>query len=235
MDLRLGGRRIGRIGRIGWIGAVSIVLGLAVAVAWTLAWHWHPSDRYAFQGVDVSEAQGTVDWWSVRHGGADFAYLRATYGAGGRDTRFAGNWADVDASGLRRGALHVYSMCQRAADQANNFNTTVPRTPDALPAAVSVAFAADCPARPPRAVVLDEVRRYVAMVEAHTGKPVLLKVARDVDAAYRVTAGVRRPVWAVQAFFPPAYAARPWRMWQASDMRRIDGVAGPVHWNVVAP
>lgn len=229
MYLRLWGRRIGRA------GALLVVLGLSAVVAWTLALSWRPSNRYAFQGIDVSDAQGTVDWWTVRHGGADFAYVRATYGATGRDGRFASNWADVYATGLRRGALHVYSVCQLAADQANNFITTVPRTPDALPAAVYVAFDAKCPSRPERAVVLDELRRYVAMVEAHTGKPVLLKVARDFDAAYRVTAGVRRPVWAVQAFFPPDYPARPWRMWQASDMRRIDGVTGPVHWNVVAP
>lgn len=229
MHLRLWGRRLGRI------GALLIVVGLAAVAAWTLALSWRPSDRYAFQGVDVGDTQGVIDWWTVRHGGADFAYLRATYGASGRDTRFASNWADVYATGLRRGALHDFSVCQLAADQANNFNTTVPRDSDALPAAVYVGFSADCRSRPARAIVLDELRRYVTMVEAHTGKPVLLKVARDFDAAYHVTAGISRPVWAVQAFFPPDYSARPWRMWQASDMRRIDGVTGPVHWNVVAP
>jgi lysozyme len=50
-----------------------------------------------------------------------------------------------------------------------------------------------------------------------------------------VTAAIPRPVWAVQDFFPPDYAARPWRMWQANDMRRIDGVDGAVNWDVVAP
>lgn len=229
MQLRLWGRRIGRI------GALSMVFGLTAVVVWTLALSWRPSDRYPFQGVDVSETQGPVDWWTVRHDGADFAYLRASYGAVGRDARFADNWADVHATGMRRGAIHVYSICQLAADQANNFNATVPRAADALPAAVDVGFVGDCPARPERAVVLGELNRYVAMVEMHTGKPVLLKVARDFEAAYRVTAGVARPVWAVQPFFPPDYPARPWRMWQASDMRRIDGVNGAVHWDVVAP
>lgn len=229
MYLRRWGRRVGRI------GALLVILGLMAVVAWTLALSWRPSDRYPFQGIDVSEAQGPVDWWTVRHGGADFAYLRATYGATGRDTSFATNWAGVHATGMRRGAIHTLSVCQLAVDQANNFNTTVPRTPDALPAAVEIAFTADCLSRPEPAVVLGELRRYVAMVEAHTGKPVLLKVARDFDAAYRMTAGISRPVWAVQTFFPPTYPARPWRMWQASDMRRIDGAAGAVRWDVVAP
>ena len=229
MRLRIWGRRIGLA------GALGIVIALSAVVAWTFALSWRPTDKYRFQGVDVSEEQGPVEWWTVKAGGADFAYLRATSGADWRDARFASNWADVYATGMRRGALHVYSLCRLAADQANNFNTTVPRTSDALPAAVEIDFSEDCQSRPVRDVVLNELRRFLSMVEAHTGKPVLLKISKRFDAAYQVTAAIPRPVWAVQDFFPPDYAARPWRMWQANGMRRIDGVDGAVHWDVVAP
>ena len=221
--------------RIGLAGALGIVIALSAVVAWTFALSWRPTDKYRFQGVDVSEEQGPIEWWTVKAGGADFAYLRATSGADWRDTRFATNWADVYATGMRRGALHVYSLCRLAVDQANNFNTTVPRTSDALPAAVEIDFSEDCPSRPVRDVVLNELRRFLSMVEAHTGKPVLLKISKRFDATYQVTAAIPRPVWAVQDFFPPDYAARPWRMWQANDMRRIDGVDGAVNWDVVAP
>jgi lysozyme len=229
MAPRLWGRRIGSI------GALGIVFALTAVVAWTFALSWRPSDKYAFQGVDVTEEQGPIDWWTVKAGGADFAYLRATYGADGRDARFATNWADTYATGMRRGAFHVYSLCRLAADQANNFNTTVPRVSDALPAAVEIDFTEDCQSRPVREVVLGELRRFLTMIESHTGKPALLKISKRFDATYQVTAAIPRTVWAVQDFFPPDYAARPWRMWQANDMRRIDGVSGPVHWDVVAP
>ncbi|MEO7170409.1 MAG: GH25 family lysozyme [Sphingomonas sp.] len=229
MASRLLGRRIGQV------GALGIVLALTGVVAWTFALSWRPSDKYDFQGVDVSEDQGAVEWPTVKAGGADFAYLRATYGADGRDARFADNWADVYASGMRRGAVHVYSLCRLAADQANNFNTTVPRTTDALPPAVEVDFDPGCESRPVRDVVLGELRRFLTMVEAHSGKPTLIKISRRFEASYQVTSAIPRTVWAVQDFFPPDYTARPWRMWQANDMRRIDGIAGPVRWNVVAP
>ena len=229
MNLRLWNRRIGLA------GALLVVLGLTGIVAVTLAFSWRPSDRFPFQGVDVSDANGAVDWWGVHKGSADFAYVRATSGADARDRRFEANWAGVYETGMRRGAIHIYSLCRLAADQANNCNTTVPRDRDALPAAVEIDFAADCASRPVRRVVLDELRRYHTMVEAHTGKPVLLKISKPFEAAYGVTAAVARPVWAVQDFFPPDYPARPWRMWQANSMRRIDGIEGPVHWNVVAP
>lgn len=229
MALRLWGRRIGRLGALGIVAALSVV------VAFTLAMSWRPSDRYQFQGVDISEEQGPIDWWTVKAGGADFGYLRATYGADGRDARFEANWADIYATGMRRGAFHLYSLCRLAVDQANNFNTTVPRTEDALPAAVDIDFSDDCSSRPVRTIVIDEIRRYLTMVEAHTGKPVILRISKRFEAAYQVSAAIPRPIWAVQDFFPPDYAARPWRMWQANDMRRIDGIEGPVHWDVVAP
>ena len=229
MSIRLWNRRIGRIAVL--VGVVA----LAGVVALTLAMSWRPSDRFAFHGVDVSQANGAIDWWAVRKGGADFAYVRATSGSGERDARFEANWAAIYETGMRRGAIHVYSLCKLAADQANTFNTTVPRDGEALPAAVELDFTADCVSRPERPIVLDELRRYLTMVEAHTGKPVLLKISKPFDAAYGVSAAVPRPVWAVQDFFPPDYPARRWRMWQASDMRRIDGIDGPVHWNVVAP
>jgi len=227
--MRLWGRRIGRI------GALGIVLALTGVVAWTFALSWRPSDKYDFQGVDVSEDQGVVDWLTVKAGGADFAYLRATYGADGRDERFATNWADANAAGMRRGALHVYSLCRLATDQANNFNTTVPRVSDALPPAVTVDFDPDCTSRPARDVVLGELRQFLSMVEAHSGKPALIKISKTFEATYQVTGAIPRTIWAVQDFFPPDYTARPWRMWQANDMRRIDGINGAVRWNVVAP
>ena len=71
-------------------------------------------------------------------------------------------------------------------------------------------------------------------IEAHTGAPVLLKLAADVEDDYRLSEALKRNLWLGGNFLPPAYAARPWRMWQASDIRRIDGVEGPVNWDVAA-
>jgi lysozyme len=227
--LHLWGRRIGRA------GTIAIVLILVAIVGWVFAHSWRPSSKYQFQGIDVSEDQGDIDWPSVMAGGADFVYLRATSGDNRRDARFAANWAGADAAGMRRGAMHRYSLCRLAVDQANNFNTTVPRTADALPPAVEIDFTDDCGSRPSRDIVLGELRRFLTMIEGHSDKPALLKISRRFESAYEVSGAIPRPIWAVQDFFPPDYAARPWRMWQASDLRRVDGIDGPVHWDVVAP
>ncbi|MEN2785628.1 GH25 family lysozyme [Sphingomonas qilianensis] len=222
--------------RIDRAAAIMVVLGLAAIALWIVARGWHPSDEtYAFQGIDITAEQGTVHFPTVAADGVDFVYLRATMGADGRDAQFPTYWADAEAAGMRRGALHVWSFCRSGADQANNFNTNVPRADDALPAAVLIDFTDACAARPPRDTVIAELTRFVMMVEAHTGTPMLLKIAAPVERRYQLSGAIDRPVWSMRNFVRPTYAVRPWRMWQASDMRRIDGLPGPIHWNVVAP
>lgn len=167
--------------------------------------------------------------------GATFAYLRATDGAGRRDSAFEHNWAAVAAAGMPRGAIHLWSFCQDGVAQADNFVTVVPRDPDALPAVLELSFSPDCDARPDRATLIAQLKRFLTVAETHTGKPMLLKITRPVARAYHVGAAIPRPLWESANFLAPDYAARPWRLWQASNLRRVDGVQGAIDWDVVAP
>jgi lysozyme len=210
--------------------------GLLAIAGWHWATHWAPSiDRYPLQGIDLPERPPeAIEWGTVRAAGADFAYLVATSGADRRPSAFGAHWEALPAAGLRRGAVHLFSLCQPATAQANAFNTVVPRVADALPAVVDLAYRDDCAARPERGALVAEIRRFAALVEAHTGHPVILRVPRDVERDYGITAAIDRPVWAMANVFAPGYPARDWRLWRASDMRRIDGIEGPVNWDVVA-
>ncbi|MBJ6121903.1 GH25 family lysozyme [Sphingomonas mollis] len=211
------------------------LLGATAIAGWHHATVWQPSTKtYPLQGIDLGATPGAVEWGFVRAAGADFAYLAATVGADRRVSSFEANWNALPAAGLRRGAVHLYSLCQPAEAQANAFNTVVPRLADALPAAVDVDFREDCTDHPEPAALVRDVRLFVKMVEAHTGKPVLLRVGKAMDAAYALSDAIHRPIWAKANFLKPDYAARPWRLWRASDMRRIEGVENPVNWDVTA-
>lgn len=226
-------RRILR--RLRWCAAAALLAGLLGWCGWLYAATWRPRVQdFPVQGVDVSAEDGAIEWWTVRAGGARFVYARATAGAATRDSRFAEHWQGAYAAGLRRGALHAYSLCQLARDQADNFVSTVPRTDDQLPPAIDLDFRADCPARPARAVVLGEVTRLIAAAETHLGKPAILRVSRAFETQYRISEGIDRRYWSRQPFFPPAYLARRWTMWQASPFHRIEGAERPLHWNVMA-
>lgn len=207
---------------------------LAGTIGWQVAVNWHPSiESYPIQGVDVTEAAGAIDWPVVRAAGADFAYLRATQGADGRDILFASHWAGTAAAGLRRGAVHQFSLCRLAVDQADNFMVTVPRVADALPAAVSIDESPECVTPPSRQVLIDEVARFARLVENHTGQPILLRISPAIDRRYRLSVAFNRTLWATGSFFPPTYLGKPWRLWRA-NRRWVDGADRPVGWDVVA-
>lgn len=214
---------------------VTLALALIGLTGLLLAINWMP-DRQAFphQGIDVSERNGEINWWGVKKTyGIEFAYARATMGAKDRDARFPDYWRGLYEAGVPRGAIHVFSLCQLAADQAGNLVSTVPRSDDQLPVALLLDFESDCPARPERHVVIGEINRFLAGVEAHTGKPAILKVSGAFESQYRISEGIQRKLWSVQAFFPGSYFDKPWTMWQASGFRRIEGVSGGVNWDVM--
>lgn len=222
--------------RLGLVVLGALLLGVLALFGWWYAIHWQPAaSEYPLQGVDVSQDSGAIDWPVVRAGGADFAYVRATNGGAQRDANFAVNWAGTHAAGLRRGAIHVFSPCASAADQANNFIVTVPRVTDALPAAVAIGDGADCGTPPTRAALVAGLTEFAKIVETHTGTPLMLMISPAVEAQYDLARAFERPLWATRNYFAPKYLSRPWRMWRTNDARRIEGAERPVGWDVVAP
>ncbi len=213
--------------------AIVAALGLAALL---YARAWAPGrEHYPVQGITISAANGPIEWGTVAANGAEFAYIRAAGTEEPRDPAFAANWRGARAAGLRYGAMLEYDPCRRPAEQATHFMTTVPRDNAALPPVIRLAFLRGCPARPARDLLLSELNTLINLVEGHAGKPVVLNVTQEFDEAYDIGAGINRTLWLDGNFFPPDYASRPWVMWTASDMRHIDGIDGPVRWDVVAP
>jgi len=222
--------------RLGFVALGLAALAALAGALYSFALHWRPSTQdYPLQGIDVSHHQGEIDWPSVKGEGAEFAYIKATEGADHRDMRFAENWRQSRDAGLKHGAYHFYTLCRPASDQATNFIATVPREADALPPAVDLEFGGNCAARPSRDVLIAELNAFLAMIEAHAGKPAILYVTREFEDSYAISRGIQRTLWLRRLFLRPNYGERPWVMWQASSMRRIEGVEGPVDWNVVRP
>lgn len=220
-------------------GGIALSLALVALCGWMVMINWQP-DRNAFmvQGLEISEAHDPVDWFEVKKTReVQFVYARASMGATGRDERFPMHWAGLHQAEMRRGAIHVFSLCQLAADQAGNLVGALVSAgapaPDALPVALDLAFQPGCAAHPEREVVLGEIARFIKGVEGATGKPVILRVTPEFEKRYRVSRAIPRKLWGVQNFFPPDYFDKRWTMWQASTYRRFPGISGTVNWNVM--
>jgi lysozyme len=231
------GTRSSGIGEAPLLTRLAIALGaiaLLAAGAWLYAIHWHPSDTtYSRQGIDVSRHQGAIDWAALPAQGVDFAYIKASEGGDHRDPRFSENWLGAKAARIPRGAYHFFTLCRTGAEQARNFIATVPADPDMLPPAVDLEFGGNCDARPTPDALIDQLMVFLRTVEARYRRPVTLYLTREFDAGYEVSARIPRPLWLRSRFAEPGWGARPWTMWQASGMRRIAGIEGPVDWDAM--
>ncbi|WP_373489869.1 GH25 family lysozyme [Parasphingorhabdus sp.] len=218
------------------LATTAIVLLVIAFILRNIVLGWAPSrDQYPVQGISVDESHGAIIWHVAGATGVDFAYIQATAGTDRRDANFARNITGAGDAGIRYGALHNYSLCRLATDQATNFVTTVPRGANMLPPAVRLAFDNDCGDRPGRALVLSELNMFLNQIESHSSKPAIIAVSSEFEELYNISSGIDRTFWLEANFFPPDYATKPWVMWRASDMRRISGVDGPINWNVVRP
>ncbi|MGC1469478.1 MAG: GH25 family lysozyme [Sphingorhabdus sp.] len=214
--------------------ALALALALGAFVLWRVVLGWAPArDDYPVQGIVADARHGKLDWPMLAATGVDFAYILATDGSKNRDTNFATNMAGAREAGVRFGPLHRYDLCRLASDQATLFITTVPRTDAALPAAVEFGFSEKCASKPDRALVLSEVATFLSQIEAHLGKPAILKISQEFENQYKLSSSIDRTVWLEKTWLLPDYAARPWVMWTANPERRIDGVDEPVQWVVV--
>lgn len=218
------------------IGAAFVLLLLAAGLALWWAARWTP-DRalYPMQGVTIDAGNGDVHWGSIRAAGADFAYIVGTDGSAAVDPKFARNITAAREAGVQAGAIHRYSLCQIATDQAANFIRHVPRRADALPAVVWLDYDERCPDRPTRALLLSELATFLAQIEAHMGKQSVIAPGPAFESDYKVTQGIARTIWLRRDFFEPDYGAHPWAMWQANDYVRLSGAEGTVGWNVLRP
>jgi len=213
------------------VAACALAAVLAFGL-WAFSGRWHPSDTtYPLQGIDVSHHQGAIDWGKLPAQGVDFAYIKATEGGELRDERFDENWDGAVKAGIRPGAYHFFTLCRSGAGQAENFVGAVPAMPDALPPAVDLEFGGNCAARPDRSSLLRELKAFLDRIEAHSGRRAILYLTSEFDNHYRVSRAIERDLWLRKLVFEPRFGARPWVVWQASNFRRLDGIAGRVDWN----
>lgn len=90
------------------------------------------ADFEVFDGIDVSSAQGHIDWSKVANGGVQFAYIKATDGDFGKDGQFDSYWSASSGS-LPRGAYHVFHprpLREASRAQAEHFANVLQAAPD---------------------------------------------------------------------------------------------------------
>lgn len=75
-----------------------------------------------YNGVDVSERQGSINWKNVESSGMTFAMVRATYGSSGVDGQFTTNMEGISQTNIHPGVYHqssAQSISEAVAEAAH--------------------------------------------------------------------------------------------------------------------
>ena len=208
-------------------------LALAGGLAWRWADGWAPARAdYPVQGFEADPDAAPLDWAALK-GRADFVYLDATEGASGAARNFLRVSREARAAGLSVGAVHRFSVCAPGREQATNLLAHLPREGGDLPLAVALD-GAGCPRWPGTDALVAELAAFLAIAEARSDQPAVLKLTPDLAERYPLADRLDRALWLERRFRQPV-ASRAWELWLANPARRVPGADRPLPWSVARP
>lgn len=92
-----------------------------------------PSNQTIYQGIDVSNWQGNIDFSKVKAAGIEIVYIKASEGTTYRDPYFETNYTNAKANGLKVGFYHFLTATneEQARNQARFFASVISgKSPD---------------------------------------------------------------------------------------------------------
>lgn len=106
---------------------LSILLVAIIATISTQAFAFSQSSEKLYNGIDVSEWQGNIDFGEVARSGIDVVYIRASEGRGYVDPYFRENYEKAKANGLRIGFYHFLTATNvaEAKEEAEFFVSNI--------------------------------------------------------------------------------------------------------------
>jgi GH25 family lysozyme M1 (1,4-beta-N-acetylmuramidase) len=122
-------------------GRLSLLAGLAIALAALLSASATNAATTRAKGLDVSNNNGTISWGKVAHAGYRFAFGKATEGTSYTDKTYTKNRNGSEGAGLVFGAYHfarptggsIAAATMSAIKQANHFLAVAGPQPGELP------------------------------------------------------------------------------------------------------
>lgn len=203
-------------------------------------------------GIDVSAAQGQIDWEKVKAGGVDFVILRLGYGSGGTDKKFSENVSACKRLGIKFGVyLYSYAWDAATAREEAQWTLSVLRSNNISPADLALPVYYDLENQDPstgKPAGVDNKNNYreitggpstfAAMANAYCGTLVDSGYMSGVYANLRwwnnyLTDSVtfdQYERWVAQYNSSCDYAGD-YSLWQYSSSGSVDGIAGRVDVN----
>jgi lysozyme len=184
-------------------------------------------DKYAIHGIDVSYAQGKIDWQKVKTMEEDsvrinFAFIKATEGLLTVDPYFQRNWREAPKAGIVCGAYHYFKPAKDGKWQARFFLQTVKAEKGDLP---MVADVEELNGVSPDKMRL-ELKSFLTYIQTKTGVRPIIYSGISFYQDYLQGYFDEYPLWIAhyhQSELNINQKAK-WCFWQHSDKATITGI-----------
>lgn len=234
---RTRGKKKGGLGIWVFRGAALLVLFALTFAAW-FWWDmrgWRPdSALYPEQGAVIASGVSATKFETLAATGAGFVYLELSSAGTAPDPGFAERLSSARGSKLKTGISMPFDPCLKADAQSARFTRMVPRDGSLLSPALALRrLGSGCVPAVSDAAVEAELMTLINQIEMHSGKPVILRLARDFELRHDIARMIERDLWLERDRARPDYAGRPWLLWSANGQFVSEASETPIEWVVV--
>lgn len=209
---------------------LSILLVAIIVAISTQTFAFSQSSEKLYNGIDVSEWQGNIDFGEVARAGIEVVYIRASEGRGYVDPYFRENYEKAKANGLRTGFYHFLTATNvaEAKEEAEFFVSNIKGLePDCRLAMDFEVFDGLSVS------AINEISRaFLETVEKLSGKEcVIYSDAYNARTVFSKELAEDYPIWVADYFVEEPESNDKWKFWvgfQYSDRGIINGIDGNV-------
>jgi lysozyme len=234
-----------------FLGAILVLILLSpfyygyVIKTFSSAWQWvrdiggnpnyrtyksfniHIPSQYSIHGIDVSYAQGKIDWTKVKAMSEDsvhisFAFIKASEGLLKVDPYFKRNWREAPKNGIICGPYHFLRANKNGLWQARFFMQNVTVEKGDLPPVVDVETLDGVKPEQMR----KELQAFVTFVEHKTKTKPIIYTGFSYYVDYLAGFFDGYTIWLADYDHPTLDEAKQvnWQFWQHSDKARVNGI-----------
>ena len=208
----------------------AVILFLLINLfCFTRTFAFGPSSSSIYNGIDVSQWQGSINYQEVKNSGIEVVYIRASEGEGYIDPYFKTNYENAKANGLKVGFYHYVTATseEEARQQAQFFASVIGgTTPDCKLAMDFESFGN---------LSIEEINNisleFLQTLESITGKECI--IYSDAYNAINTFGGelTEYPIWIAEYGVSSPEANGKWNTWegfQYTDLGNVSGINGNV-------
>ena len=191
--------------------------------------------KYTIYGIDVSYAQGKIDWQEVsamedKGARLGFAFIKATEGVTLVDPYFQRNWREAPKAGIVCGAYHYFHPRKSGKQQARFFLQIARHETGDLP---MIADVETLDGHPPERM-RKELKAFLEHIESKTGRKPMIYTGLSFYRDYLEGHFDGYKLWLAHYYQDELKVgdATNWHFWQHSDKARVNGIHHVVDFNV---